>query len=274
MFQLPPKHCSGEVRVWRFCLPASDNTPFRPSNERLIGELGRIQCEVQQNDLDSAQRERCISETLLLLAELQVDQSLQRQCVKIPGIDGFLHAIDSVLFDDLGSDLLYGSSEAVLTHPSVSLLMAKKLGLAKASDTRFASDEDMLETFEVKEDLTTRINTVLQDYDISLASNEWVANAADAGATAVNFVIDEAQFNGSKCISPRLGELQQVPALLVHNTGVFLEQDFKGLSNIGIGGKGDNPDAIGRFGLGAFSFYHFTDVSRNLPLAYCPVRLT
>ena len=51
------------------------------------------------------------------------------------------------------------------------------------------------------------------------------------------------------------------PALVVHNEALFSRSDFKGLANVGQGSKSGKTDSIGRFGLGALSFYHFCEVS-------------
>lgn len=144
-------------------------------------------------------------------------------------------------------------------HPLVSSGLASTLGLRRLSEEAFSSPGDGIQSFHMEEDLTVRIRKVLQDYDIDHSSNEWVANADDAGASSLTLLIDEASFEGRRVIGG-LNDFQSGPALVVHNDGVFTEADFKGLGNIGQGGKAGRADAIGRFGLGALSFYHFSEV--------------
>ncbi|TDL15335.1 hypothetical protein BD410DRAFT_845281 [Rickenella mellea] len=100
-------------------------------------------------------------------------------------------------------------------------------------------------------------------YQIEYASNEWIANADDANASQVSLLLDERTFRGSKLLTPTMKEFQECPSLVIHNDSVFTKDDFAGLAQIGVGGKGALPDKIGRFGLGALSFYHFTEVLSN-----------
>lgn len=172
-----------------------------------------------------------------------------------------LEKFDSIIFND-GEDLLGEvPSEYKIAHPDISFTLARQLGLMRLSDDRFAQDEEQLESFQIGEALPTRIKGILRDYDKEYASNEWVANADDAKAKEVVFVIDEAILEGGNLLGPHLTDFQRSPALLIHNDQIFSEKDFEGLGNIGQGGKRDSPESIGRFGLGALSFYHFTEVS-------------
>lgn len=150
-------------------------------------------------------------------------------------------------------------------HPLVSTSLANTLGLRRMSEEDFAEGGDGIQSFHIGEDLTVRIRRVLQDYDVDHSSNEWVANAEDAGAKSFTFLVDEASFHGRRVIGGLIS-FQSGPALVVHNDGVFTEADFSGLGNIGQGGKGGRADSIGRFGLGALSFYHFSEV---ITLPWC-----
>lgn len=164
-----------------------------------------------------------------------------------------------VLFNDMGGDSTCPPAGFQFAHPQVSLSLAYDLSIRRLSEEELSQAGDDIESFHMGEDLTVRIRGVLQDYDIDHSSNEWVANADDAGASSVTFLVDEATFEGRRII-PVLKDFQSGPALVVHNDGVFIEDDFTGLSNIGQGGKSGRADSIGRFGLGALSFYHFSDV--------------
>lgn len=92
------------------------------------------------------------------------------------------------------------------------------------------------------------------------ALNEFVANAVDAKASTFSVLLDERTFESSKVVAPGIAELQRRPALLLYNNAKFNDTDFRGLRKVGQGGKRSNPDSIGRYGLGALSLFHFTDV--------------
>ena len=180
--------------------------------------------------------------------------------ILVPTTTHNLEPAKNVIYDDIG----HGSTipdGCYAAHPSVSLALAKKLGLAYLSDERFSQDEDEYDTFTISEDLPTRIKGVLKQYNIEYVFNEWVANADDAGAAAVSLLVDEHVVDSpSGLLAPCLAGFQDCSALIIHNDAIFSDADFQGLGNIGSGGKGEAPDKIGRFGLGALSFYHFTEV--------------
>ena len=116
------------------------------------------------------------------------------------------------------------------------------------------------------EDLTRRISNVLKQYSVEQMFNEFLANAADAGASEYNILIDANQTAPcTNLLSPSMSEMQALPALAIHNNAIFQEKDWKGIRNIGVGGKEGRSDAIGRFGLGALSAFHFTEVIHDLP---------
>jgi len=180
----------------------------------------------------------------------------------IPDVTGILRPRQSVLFNDRGFDSLYTPSGHYLAHATLSRDLAERLKILTLSEFQFSQDEEEFYTFRMEEELPTRIHNVLREYDIDYSSNEWVANADDANAKTVSIIIDEAKCESrAECLLVKeMKEFNECPALVIHNNTAFTEEDFEGLGNIGKGGKGDNNDAIGRFGLGALSFYHFTDV--------------
>lgn len=179
----------------------------------------------------------------------------------VPDRDGTLRPSTSVIYNDRGVKAVPVSEGSYLAHPLIHPAMASAFGLRRISEEEFENiDDDDIETFHMAEELSTRVKNTLRNYDIAYASNEWVANADDAKATQVHFVMLEAGRSGDLLISPEMKQFQESPSLVIYNDGVFSEKDFKGLGNIGLGGKGDTPESIGRFGLGAFSFYHFTEV--------------
>lgn len=173
---------------------------------------------------------------------------------------------ESVLYNDMEMDAQRLQDGTQFAHPLLSQASAKALGLQtyrgrQLSELESADDDN---GFYIGEDITTRIKSVLLDYTIDHSFNEWVANAADAGATCMKLLVDESIFGGQDVI-PTKSEFPPGPALVIYNNGLFSEEDFRGIGNIGQGGKTEQSNTIGRFGLGALSFYHFTEV-RNLNL--------
>lgn len=118
-------------------------------------------------------------------------------------------------------------------------------------------EEDGDDDIDMEEALTTRIRNVLRQYAIEQAFPELLANAVDAGASSFRVVLDETTNSPS---SRLIAAAFSGPTLVVYNDAVFKDQDWNGLKKVGLGGKEDDPDLIGRFGLGALSIYHFSEV--------------
>ncbi|KAJ7024296.1 hypothetical protein C8F04DRAFT_163783 [Mycena alexandri] len=176
----------------------------------------------------------------------------------VPGNDGFLHPIAQVYFLDFASD--FRPETGLPTHPEVSEALARDLGVQFLSSLELDDDDDDDDDLQMGEDFTKRVEGVLKEHDVQYALNEFMANAIDAKATTFSVLLDERTFESSKVLAPGLSDLQRRPALFLYNDATFSEADFRGLREVGQGGKTSNPDSIGRYGLGALSLFHFTDV--------------
>ena len=89
----------------------------------------------------------------------------------------------------------------------------------------------------------------LQDYAWEHIIREFLQNADDAGARTYRVIIDE------RTHTPETGDFKnmavwQGPALLIFNDAKFKNEDFRGIQNFGEGGKQNDVNTIGRFGLG------------------------
>ena len=84
-----------------------------------------------------------------------------------------------------------------------------------------------------------------------------IQNADDAGASEVEFLLDETIHGTDRLIHPDLAKYQGA-ALYVWNNGVFEEEDWEGIRNIGESGKEKQVLKVGRFALGFISVYHLT----------------
>ncbi|KAG9044331.1 hypothetical protein FS837_008337 [Tulasnella sp. UAMH 9824] len=237
----------------------------RPSLEALYSALQEISHELADPRIAHLTRDSLIRSAISILEETcrsRDGMGFDVQQLLIPTEASTLAPVPSVLFNDMGDLAPTPQPGLSFVHPFLSPALAQTIGLRKISEEEFARDEDDIDSFHIGEDLTARIQGVLMEYAIDHSSNEWIANADDAKARSFTFLIDEAKFNGKRVVGG-LAEFQSEPALVIHNDGVFSEKDFQGLGNIGRGGKAGDMDSIGRFGLGALSFYHFTE----LPLA-------
>ncbi|TFK63720.1 hypothetical protein BDN72DRAFT_847315 [Pluteus cervinus] len=185
--------------------------------------------------------------------------------ILLPGHGGCWWPYENTYYDDLHRAVSSHSAIGYRVHPSVSAALSKKLKVPFLSALNLGEDEDDEDEDEddegMAEALDDRIKTVLRDYDIKHAFNEFVANASDAGATDFMILLDERQnFPSETIISPEFKQFQQGPAVVLFNNAIFKPEDFKGIRRIGRGTKKDRPDSIGKYGLGALSLFHFTDL--------------
>ncbi|KAM9346854.1 sacsin [Symphorus nematophorus] len=88
---------------------------------------------------------------------------------------------------------------------------------------------------------------------------ELIQNADDAKATEVVFIHDERSYRTESLWTEELGEYQG-PALYAYNNKAFEEEDWEGIQKTGRSVKLNDPNKVGRFGIGFNSVYHITDV--------------
>lgn len=83
------------------------------------------------------------------------------------------------------------------------------------------------EDFGQKIDLTVRIREILRNYPEGTSIlKELIQNADDAGAREVRLCLDRRQHGTDSLPTQGLGQFQG-PALLVFNSGVFTDTDFR-----------------------------------------------
>ncbi|XP_072253289.1 sacsin isoform X2 [Leuresthes tenuis] len=88
---------------------------------------------------------------------------------------------------------------------------------------------------------------------------ELIQNADDAQATEVVFIHDERSYGHESLWTDEL-EKYQGPALYAYNNAAFADDDWERIQKAGRSGKINDPNKIGRFGIGFNSVYHITDV--------------
>ncbi|KAG7502347.1 hypothetical protein JOB18_018013 [Solea senegalensis] len=88
---------------------------------------------------------------------------------------------------------------------------------------------------------------------------ELIQNADDAEATKVVFIHDERRYGTKSLWTEELGKYQG-PALYAYNNAAFTDDDWEGIQMAGRSVKRNDPNKVGRFGIGFNSVYHTTDV--------------
>jgi hypothetical protein len=184
----------------------------------------------------------------------------ERTRLLVPDTNCHLRPIACVYYNDLGPRACFVSlPDAVsVAHQSLPPELAK--GLRMPFIGHLGLESLVIDQHDMGEALTSRIRSVLVQYTVEQAFTEFLANAADAKATAFGILLDDQPFAASHLLSPEFADIQSRPSLIVYNNSVFDDKDFDGIRNVGVGGKVGKSNAIGQFGLGALSMYHFTEV--------------
>ncbi|RDX44314.1 hypothetical protein OH76DRAFT_1409168 [Lentinus brumalis] len=235
----------------------------RPTNDAILVQLEALRHERRPEDV--------VHESLALLGVLDpaVLSEQHRARVLVPGVDGILRTTGELFHNDLGSRMheLRLPPSRVRVHQQIHRPLCTALGIPSLGSLHLEPLE--LDSEDMREDLTTRIRNVLRAYHVEQAFNEYLANAADAGASRFSIMLDSDEEQKRRAspgtvLCESMATLCCRPALVVHNNAEFTMDDFRGICRIGRGGKQDRDATIGRFGLGALSFYHFTEVAMIL----------
>ncbi|XP_066543699.1 sacsin [Amia ocellicauda] len=88
---------------------------------------------------------------------------------------------------------------------------------------------------------------------------ELIQNADDACATEMVFIFDERNYGTETLWSEDLKKYQG-PAMYAYNNSIFSEDDWRGIQTTGRSVKRNDPNKVGRFGIGFNSVYHITDM--------------
>ena len=238
-------------------------TGLKIRNEPSIRNLQDVQKSL--SEMTGAGR-LSISDLGITIATLEVATRLgyDPQDLQIPDATGTLRELRDIVH---GDPLSTGDiPDFNFTHPEISNDLAGRLdvesSLERVIRLKLDFDSEDENDYTPKEKLSTVISDTLERYPIESTFNEFLANADDAGATKITWILDECRqevHSSSSLLTPELKPFQG-PALLVCNDAVFSKKDFAGFKDIGQGGKKDDVHSTGMFGRGALSMYHFTDV--------------
>lgn len=234
----------------------------RPKFDVLVEELAHI-------DFQTA---RGVAASVSILQEIaDVHPGFDQRIILVPGANNEGLPLHRVFFQDINFlSLSGGMIDLVPTHNSVSRALAESLGVPFLSalmldtDATAGGEDENEEEEQMSEDFVNRIQGFLREYDVRYALNEFLANADDAKASEFSLMLDTPADVGERFLSPAFQKLAGCSRLVLFNNATFSEVDFEGLRHVGLGGKRGLANTHGRHGLGALSFYYFTDVSANV----------
>ena len=179
----------------------------------------------------------------------------------IPDEQCILRPHSEVYFNDIAERAcLIPAENHFIAHGQVDDTLARKLKLARLG-LRFVDLK--IPGVDMGEKPLTTVRNALKQYTEQQFVTEFVANACDANATKLTFLINEFCSNSSdntRLLSPTMQKFFDCPSLLIYNNAKFSDEDFTGICRTSIGGKEGKSDTIGQFGLGALTMFHITEV--------------
>ena len=225
-----------------------------------------------------------IIECLQSIREDFTDESLQpniaRLVIKLIELIENCEACSSFIFLLSQINVLHSPSELYVTlsphlmeedsnlfvHPRINPMRALQLD-ARVSEEMFSSSRDLDESdFGIEEEITDRIQSLVRDIPMDALIKELIQNAEDAEATEIVFILDAQDYTEHRKTLLLPGgvylnwkHLHSFPSLSVYNNKGFTEGDFKGIQALSVGGKTEDRNSIGKFGLGFNSVYQITD---------------
>jgi hypothetical protein len=183
----------------------------------------------------------------------------------LPADNGDLYPANQLFYNDSGRTLNDTQhnlpSNFHATHSIITPYVVSLFHIETASNLRLLHGSDAIDATPMGENFTDRVRNLLKDYPPESILLEFLANAADAGATTFAITLDERPGKSDHIYSRSLAKWQTKPSLVIYNDSVFSDDDFAGIRKTGVGGKKDKPEKIGRFGIGSISMYHYTEVS-------------
>ncbi|KAF5897393.1 sacsin-like, partial [Clarias magur] len=105
---------------------------------------------------------------------------------------------------------------------------------------------------------TDYLKEILRRYaDGGVILKELIQNADDAKASRIMFIYDERSYDMDSLWSTAKRK-HSGPAVYAFNNAVFTEKDWEGIQQAGRSIKANDPNTIGRLGMGFSSVYHIT----------------
>ena len=201
----------------------------------------------------------CLSDLMLKSGSTyeEISEKYGKDNILAPDTSQILRPTHMLCFDDC--DDIEATSSMKFVHQDVSPAAAERLGVL-TKRTKQIEDCSIEIPFEQKEELVTRLRRLLDGYPCDAAVlKELLQNADDAGATEIHFVKDFRTHSCNQIFDSGFKEFQG-PALLVYNNSSFTQADLKGIQQLGIGSKSDDPAKTGQYGVGFNAVYNITDL--------------
>ena len=213
-----------------------------------------------KQDLPLAPKDIKLVVTLINELKDSLDDSLQQRfgTIPLPDTQGLLCNSRDLTIPE--SFLVKYAGDERYIHSDITQMIAFKLGAKQLRARRREKYGNSLGiSFGQFEKLTDRIKNILKSYpcDVGILK-ELVQNADDAKATEVQFIYDKRTLAHERVLQDDANEVQG-PALCVYNNKFFSEDDFKGICQLGIGSKQNDPSKTGQYGIGFNAVYHLTD---------------
>ncbi len=234
----------------------------RPGLDDLLQVQGELQEKIESKEEATLEEsDICVAIEIIKLAAV-FDRELLSTLMIATAV-GSLCIIEEATYDDVGP-LFHAQGKTKLTHPDITYAVAKKLRIEPLSERvrkgeLGLTNEDDEDEFDQHEEVATGIADTLERYPVEATFKEYLANAADAKASQISWLLDHRQHPRESLVTPGLSAYQG-SALLVHNDRKFEEKDFAGFKNVGRGSKRKDSSTIGKFGRGSQTMYHWTDV--------------
>ena len=201
----------------------------------------------------------CLSNLMLKTGLVYEDIAEQygKDNILAPDICQILRPTHTLCFDDC--DDIDATTSMTFIHSDMSPAHAERLGVL-TKRIKHIEDCSIEIPFEQKEELVTRLKRLLDGYPCDAAIlKELIQNADDAKATELHFLKDFRTHSCSQIFDSVFKEFQG-PALLVYNDSSFTQADLKGIQQLGIGSKSDDPAKTGQYGVGFNAVYNLTDL--------------
>ncbi|RXW22304.1 hypothetical protein EST38_g3552 [Candolleomyces aberdarensis] len=182
----------------------------------------------------------------------------ERSQLLVPDKFHELRPVENVVFDDLGPEKSIFISQGLhIANSAVDDSLAVYLGLERLG-LKHSNLHSLGEDMGVK--TVTIVQKTLEQYTEKQFLPEFLANAQDAGASKFSIIVNEFASTEGNFLYPTFRDgLHKGPSVMVYNDSEFSKQDFDGICRTYLGGKTNNPDSIGQFGLGALTMFHITE---------------
>ncbi|XP_075046061.1 sacsin-like [Mixophyes fleayi] len=202
-----------------------------------------------------------INHSIHKVPDIDLSNSFYKQHIFVPDKQCILRHVDKIFYND--TPWLPCEEEVNFCHDQIPRTVVSMGIKTKCHRTlqklKVSNLSKWVSQFGAREELTTRIKNIIKEYSSKQdILKELIQNADDAKATEIHFVLDSRTHEKQNTFGVEWYPLQG-PALCVFNNQKFHSKDIDGIQQLGIGGKQNNLDKTGKFGLGFNSVYHITD---------------